>query len=129
MSDELTHILLSSILCLIQRDLIRYHCIIGAAPCCHCRYNCHGNRGSTTRTMEVESAKLSYCPMEPMPSPPCILMRMPRPPFEVPYTMPQRGSIDLGRLTGPPVGITSFTVAGKPQRHQRRDTMAIEPLV
>jgi hypothetical protein len=73
-----------------------------------------------------------YRPMEP--SPPRSLgssmLRPSLPPFGAPYT--PRSQVDLGRLAGPPKGITPFTVAGLVRtiatQEQERGSSAVEPL-
>jgi hypothetical protein len=74
-----------------------------------------------------------YRPMEPsLPREPEQSLPGPSlPPFGVPYT--PRSQVDLGRLVGPPEGITPFTVAA-PRRtpvteEQERGSLVVEPLI
>jgi hypothetical protein len=70
--------------------------------------------------------------MEPSPprSPEPSLLGPPLPPFGAPYT--PRTQVDLGRLVGPPEGITPFTVVGLVRtlvtEEQERGSPAVEPL-
>jgi hypothetical protein len=131
MTEPLTNAILASILHLIRRGLAGN---MRAPPRwvpprrvpahrCHRRQRRTGPRAVTS--------PLAVWPMET--SPPTslrpLLLGPPLPPFNVPCN--PRSQVDLGRLVGPPKGITPFMVA-RPRRapaEEERGQPAVEPLI
>jgi hypothetical protein len=127
MLEPLTNAILASILHFIQRDHTRNR---RAPPRqAHAR-RCH--RHPHRSGPRAVTPPPSYQPMGPSPPrlirPP--LLGTPLPPFGAPYNPITQ--VDLGRLAGPPEGITPFTVAGPrrtPAIEEERGQPAVEPQI
>jgi hypothetical protein len=116
MSEPLTDAILASILHLIWRDLTGNGRVPSRrAPLCwsppRWAPTSRWRRCPCRSGPRVMTPPPQYRPMEPSPprAPGPSLSRPLLPPFNVPYT--PRSQVDLGQLTGPPEGITPFTVS------------------